>query len=243
MSKIKKSQTQKDESVRNNLQEKEKENYGKLLSTTEGLDSILLKKSEIFSIGRDQTLTLSFPKNNRISGKHCTIEWVEEEETNYGLKKYKVIIKDFSSNGTYVNNQRVGKNKEIELFHSDRISLSAPQGTKSKQPKPVCEFVFQDWSVIPPENMNKGIYKEYEIKHLLGTGNFAEVKYGINKKTKEKYAIKIIDKKKFIGPQDYVGRNRLMDEVKILTRIRHQNLVYLEEIFEDENYLYLVLEL
>ncbi|KAJ3433338.1 serine/threonine-protein kinase fhke-related [Anaeramoeba flamelloides] len=221
--------------------ERDEDIYGKLVSSMEGIDSITLKKSETLTIGRHPSCSFVLSKNT-ISGKHCTIERIDLEQDSSTYESYKIIIKDFSTNGTYVNNQRIGKNNQSELFHSDRITLSAPKGTVN-QAKPTAEFIFRDWSVIPPENTKTGIYTQYDIRHLLGEGQFAEVKLGINKKTGDHYAIKIIDKKKFLGPKLSTGRNKLMDEVKILTRIRHKNLVCLEGIYESENYLYLVLEL
>ena len=44
---------------------------------------------------------------------------------------------------------------------------------------------------------------DYEIKGILGHGTFSKVKLGINKITKKKVAIKIIDKKFILDKNNY----------------------------------------
>jgi len=39
------------------------------------------------------------------------------------------------------------------------------------------------------------VKKHYEIKECLGSGTFSKVYLGIHKKTNEKFAIKVIEKK------------------------------------------------
>ena len=42
----------------------------------------------------------------------------------------------------------------------------------------------------------ENFFSKYETKETLGKGTFSIVKLGINRKTKEKVAIKILEKKK-----------------------------------------------
>ena len=55
-------------------------------------------------------------------------------------------------------------------------------------------------------------------------GNFATVKLAIHKKSGEKFAIKIIDKKKFLLSNATKRKNALMDEVFILKQVDHKNV-------------------
>lgn len=55
-------------------------------------------------------------------------------------------------------------------------------------------------------------------------GNFATVKLCVHKTTGERYAIKIIDKKKFSLSNATKRENALMDEVKILEQLKHPNV-------------------
>lgn len=56
------------------------------------------------------------------------------------------------------------------------------------------------------------------------SGNFATVKLCIHKETGESYALKIIEKKKFLMSNATRRENALMDEVKILQRLQHPNV-------------------
>lgn len=83
------------------------------------------------------------------------------------------------------------------------------------------------------------IEKHYDIKEKLGTGSFAVVKRAIRKKNGREYAVKIV-KKKNLNPDELITIN---DEVEIMYKIHHPNVVTLVEIFDTPKYLYMVLEL
>ncbi|GFV88007.1 hypothetical protein TNCV_3241571 [Trichonephila clavipes] len=80
---------------------------------------------------------------------------------------------------------------------------------------------------------------KYEFKDLLGTGAFSQVVLAESKDESSKmYAIKCIDKKALKGKED-----SLENEIKVLRRLKHPNIVQLVETFEDKNKVYLVMEL
>jgi len=83
------------------------------------------------------------------------------------------------------------------------------------------------------------INKFYDItSKVLGVGNFSVVKLAINKKTSERCAIKIVDKS--------AAKNKpemLVNEVNILLKVHHPNIIKLKDLFDTSNTLYLVMEL
>jgi calcium/calmodulin-dependent protein kinase I len=83
-----------------------------------------------------------------------------------------------------------------------------------------------------------GIFDVYEVKEELGRGAFSIVKLAVNKKTGEKYAVKIIDKKN-VGT-DLV---RLETEIQILKKVNHPNIISMKELFDTHEYLFIVTEL
>lgn len=81
------------------------------------------------------------------------------------------------------------------------------------------------------------VEKYYTVKEKLGSGSFSVVKLGVNKKTGEEFAIKIIEKKR-------VGEKKMMQtEIDILNQVHHPNVIELREMFETSTHLYLVMEL
>jgi len=78
----------------------------------------------------------------------------------------------------------------------------------------------------------------YDMKDEIGKGAFSVVHMALNRKTGDKVAIKIIDKK--MAEQD---EKRLKTEVEILKKVKHPNIVGLKDLFETDDKLYLVMEL
>ena len=80
---------------------------------------------------------------------------------------------------------------------------------------------------------------DFTIIKLLGSGAFSKVYLAQHKKTKAKYAIKIIDKRDSdnISEKEYFKR-----EAEIMYKINHPNIVKLYGHFEDNTYCYLIME-
>ncbi|XP_055690101.1 calcium/calmodulin-dependent protein kinase type 1 isoform X2 [Lutzomyia longipalpis] len=83
------------------------------------------------------------------------------------------------------------------------------------------------------------IEDKYTLKELLGTGAFSEVRLAESRDTPgQLFAVKIIDKKALKGKED-----SLENEIKVLRRLTHPNIVQLLETYEDKSKVYLVMEL
>ena len=80
---------------------------------------------------------------------------------------------------------------------------------------------------------------DYSINQTIGKGTFSVVKLGINKKTKEKVAIKILKKKKIVHKED---AERIEREINILKKLDHINVIKIYKINEDEEKYYIVME-
>jgi len=88
-------------------------------------------------------------------------------------------------------------------------------------------------------NINNNNFEDkYETKEKLGEGHFAVVKKCIEKQSGKEYAVKIISKQK-LGKTDM---ELIIQEKNYMKLISHPNIVSLIEDFEDENYIYLVME-
>lgn len=79
---------------------------------------------------------------------------------------------------------------------------------------------------------------KYNTKEVLGNGAFSEVIKAEEKETKRGVAIKVINKKSLKGKED-----ALQNEIDVLKKVKHPNIVQLYEIFDDKSRLYLVMEL
>lgn len=78
----------------------------------------------------------------------------------------------------------------------------------------------------------------YKVVKEIGEGNFGKVKLCVDKLSGEKYAIKILNKKK-LSP---LMREKIFKEIEILTKLNHINIVYVYQVLEDELNYYIVME-
>lgn len=136
-----------------------------------------------------------------------------------------VYLEDLSTNGTFVNRQKVGKNKKVVISNEDVISLAQPFNKG---------YVFVDTAVnknwMPPS-----LQARYLDIAALGSGAYGEVKLVIEKRTTRRFAIKKIIKN---------GKNNLkiLNEVRILQKLKHPCVIMLEDVHDTDESLFMVLE-
>ena len=85
---------------------------------------------------------------------------------------------------------------------------------------------------------NKSLFDKYEVKQKIGKGKFGLVKCGINKETNKQVAIKITAKKNM----DKSDLELAKVEIDILKISQHPNIIKLYDIYENENYIYIIME-
>ncbi|XP_062872438.1 serine/threonine-protein kinase DCLK1b [Trichomycterus rosablanca] len=82
------------------------------------------------------------------------------------------------------------------------------------------------------------IAERYKVGRMIGDGNFAVVRECVERSTGREYALKIINKSKCRGKE-----HMIQNEVSILRRVKHPNIVLLIEEMDTYSELYLVMEL
>ena len=95
---------------------------------------------------------------------------------------------------------------------------------------------------LPKDNSTlkyQDILSEYTLKGIIGRGTFSIVKLGENKATKEKVAIKIMQKNKIINKEDLI---RIHREIEMLSRLSHPNVIKIYKIQEDIKKFYIIME-
>jgi len=92
--------------------------------------------------------------------------------------------------------------------------------------------------VAPQTAEKRKVHDCFEIEEELGRGGFSIVKKAKRKETGEVFAIKIIEKN-----QAEEELQLLQREIDIMRKLRHKNIISLEEVYDEPDYIYLVMEL
>lgn len=136
------------------------------------------------------------------------------------------ILEDLSGNGTYVNDAYVGRNKRRELQDGDEISVVD-----------AARFIFRY-----PRSKETGSFKQqYSIQGQLGKGHFATVYLATEKKSGSRFAVKKFEKR--AGPGEKSKVEGLQQEIGVLKGVSHPNMLCLKDTFDENDGVYLVLEL
>lgn len=154
-----------------------------------------------------------------VSNRHCLI-FAE----NTGSDTV-AVVEDLSSNGTFVNDQIVGRNHRRELEDGNEIAVH-----KSR-------FIFR----YPQSRHTSAFLQQYTLLQKLGKGHFAEVYLCTEKATGQRYAVKIFAKHP--GMEEKSKTEGLQQEIGVLMSVSHPNVLCLKDTFNEGDRVYLVLEL
>uniref|UniRef100_A0A8C2GGB8 Serine/threonine-protein kinase DCLK2 n=1 Tax=Cyprinus carpio TaxID=7962 RepID=A0A8C2GGB8_CYPCA len=126
--------------------------------------------------------------------------------------------------------------------------LSTPHSAKSPSPSPTSPGSLKKRRVRQHSLYNHpnthtwfihySISDRYKVGRMIGDGNFAVVHECVEHSTGRAYALKIINKGKCRGKE-----HMIQNEVAILRRVKHPNIVLLIEEMDTYSELYLVMEL
>ncbi|XP_032232296.1 calcium/calmodulin-dependent protein kinase type 1D isoform X2 [Nematostella vectensis] len=97
---------------------------------------------------------------------------------------------------------------------------------------------FQRMPLFGKKKFDDKITKKYDLREVLGTGAFSEVVLAEEKATGSLFAVKCISKKELKGKEESVE-----NEIAILKKVRHKNIIGLKDIFDNKSHLYLVMDL
>lgn len=143
----------------------------------------------------------------------------------------KLSLSNRSLNEDHVES-RSGRNSPMSPHSSPRMSRKS-SGRIVSAPKYRLQEGLDGESYTGPPNLSK----KYEIGRIIGEGNFAVVLECIDRTTNKRYALKKIDKRKCKGKEQMID-----NEVSILRKVQHPNIIMLLEEFDAKDELYLVME-
>uniref|UniRef100_A0A8C7CSS3 Serine/threonine-protein kinase DCLK2 n=1 Tax=Oncorhynchus kisutch TaxID=8019 RepID=A0A8C7CSS3_ONCKI len=127
-------------------------------------------------------------------------------------------------------------------------TISTPKSTKSNSSSPTSPRTLRQLRHVVTHlsssvNGNScssitTVLDKYKVGKVIGDGNFAVVKDCVERSTGKEYALKIIDKAKCSGKEHLIE-----NEVAVLRRVKHPNIIQLIDEVDTPTELYLVMEL
>ena len=193
-----------------------------------------------YTFGRDIDCTVCFEENpggiqvpnfGAISKKHFEVYRYFPEGQD---SAYLTYLTDLSSNGTFVNGVKIGKNKSHILKNQSVISMSMK---KNKS------YLFYDKlesskSDIP--NLPIRFTSIYALTTTLGRGACGEVRLAFRITNGERYALKIIEIKRF--QRDNSAMKSALAELKILQKMDNPGIIRIFDCFQTETHFLILLE-
>ncbi|OAL30275.1 hypothetical protein AYO20_08849 [Fonsecaea nubica] len=155
-----------------------------------------------------------------VSNRHCLLF----NETRNGDAV--AILEDLSSNGTFVNEAFLGRNKRRQLEDGDEITILDE-----------ARFVFR----YPRSRDSSAFNSRYRILQQLGKGHFATVYLCVERSTGFKFAVKKFERR--MGESQRSQTEGLEQEIAVLMSVSHPNVLCLKETFDEPDGVYLILEL
>ncbi|KAI0646003.1 kinase-like domain-containing protein [Trametes meyenii] len=202
--------------------------WGSLIPCSPAVSRIDFDKSQKrYRIGRcpDEKKTDIILDGIKISWQHCTIEWDGDEGPHSAVK-----VMDLSSNGTFINGEKIGKGQSRLLREGNEIAF----GTCTPQPKEGgvhdYRFIYRHKGYGEPTT---GLHKHYDLLHEVGKGSYASVMKALHREDGQWYAIKIIQENKLPaewraamahGHPATEESRRFLREITILKRLDHKNI-------------------
>jgi len=116
-----------------------------------------------------------------------------------------------------------------------KIKIEYPSGTPlAKKEVPI------ETKTAPgtPKKEKRTVKEVYEFGEELGRGGFSIVKKATRKETGQVFAVKIIEKN-----QSNEELQLLQREIDIMQKLDHKNIISLEEVYDEKDTIYLVMEL
>ena len=191
------------------------------------LNLVSLKEGRV-TVGREADVVID---ESLFEGNDENRKWLKVSRVHFEVIRKgqgRAALLDKSSNGTFINEVRVGKEKPSRLAHLDEIGVLE------------CDFAlyyYIDEGLLKLQ-LDEDLRSKYLVGRLLGEGASASVKEVFTRDGHERRAIKIIAKE---GEQ-YSESEDLMREVDVLRGIKHPCIAEIVEVVETEKNVSIIME-
>lgn len=192
------------------------------------LHLLIPRKPAEVVVGRSSSCDIRLGGADVLS-RHCQFSLSSNDTREY------LMLTDMSSNGTFVNDEVLGRGNTVVLRSGDKVAF-ARSGT----------YVFRYLADDTAVTSRRLFFADYILLHQLGTGHYAVVREARDRTLGDVVAVKIFHPNKN-GTAAAEEENKLRQEMELLLLINHPNIVrfishYVEPTGNNASTTYLVLE-
>ncbi|KAJ3403002.1 MAP/microtubule affinity-regulating kinase 3 [Chytriomyces hyalinus] len=83
------------------------------------------------------------------------------------------------------------------------------------------------------------VVSQYRLEKTIGQGTYGKVKLGVHIRTKERVAVKVIEKAQIKSTKQVI---RLQREIRFLKLLHHPHIVKVHEVIETDDFIYIIME-
>uniref|UniRef100_A0A8D2ZS88 Serine/threonine-protein kinase DCLK2 n=1 Tax=Scophthalmus maximus TaxID=52904 RepID=A0A8D2ZS88_SCOMX len=218
--------------------------------------------------GDDDVFIACGPEKHRYAQDDFVLDHSECRVLKSSYGRSATPTRTAKSPGPWRRSKSPGAGKTRDCAHTHIVSdasasapsqISTPRSTKSSTPSPTSprttpSFTVRERIITSPVSCSNlrlslavngnrylpasTILEKYQVGKVIGDGNFAVVKECVERSTGKEFALKIIDKAKCIGKEHLIE-----NEVAVLRKVKHPNIIMLVEELDTASELYLVMEL
>lgn len=174
---------------------------------------------------------------------------VERKENSIGFDKFKDVfvnsientpVRQTTNKKSEQNSSCNRKCQSTESYRT-RTKLESSERAKGMCFSPAFKLKFSHNAFVSLGSLLE-LQKKYHLKGVIGQGSYGVVRVAVESQTRAIRAIKIMNKNKIrqINPKDV---ERIKTEVRLMKKLHHPNIARLYEVYEDEQYICLVMEL
>lgn len=202
------------------------------------------RTNELRNPERKRQAGLKLPQ---ISGNNLVSKPEKENKENAEISKPS-DVGDNSVFGTNAAHIQVVGSKDTSDRQGGKEKQSKKDSVRKKQTfssdKTLTKASGDDSGIVSEDNVkygtvtDKNVEDVYHMGKKIGDGNFADVRECVNKITKKEFALKIVDKSKIRGKEQMIK-----DEIEIMRRCKHPNIVRMYEDYDTSRHIFLVMEL
>ncbi|KJA26683.1 hypothetical protein HYPSUDRAFT_36406 [Hypholoma sublateritium FD-334 SS-4] len=173
------------------------------------------------TIGRAPSNQIVFD-GSRISMHHCTITW-DGNDGDSG-----VVVCDLSTNGTFINGTKLGRNQTRILRDRDEVAFGSSVIHRDHNGEHDYRYIYRHVA----RAATIGLFTKYDLGNLLGRGAFGTVYRLLHRSTGKWFAVKMVDLAKF--PKEGDGKTtheKIVREIAIMEGLKHPNVCQIHDTF------------